>query len=234
MNLKNSVALVTGGSSGIGRAIAQTLAASGSRVAITGRNEQRLRAAAAELGVHAIHADVSKETDVKRTYRELLEKFGDLDILVNNAGLGVFKNLVDLSCEEFESVFATNVTGAMLMAREAARYFVKKQRGNIVNISSTAGLRGGANGTAYFASKFALRGMTECWRAELRQHNVRVFLVNPSEVLTNFYPTAGLPQKENATKLRGEEIAYMVKSILEMDDRGFVPELSIFATNPKD
>jgi 3-oxoacyl-[acyl-carrier protein] reductase len=234
MNLKNSVALVTGGSSGIGRAIAQTLAASGSRVAITGRNEQRLRAAAAELGVHAIHADVSKETDVKRTYRELLEKFGDLDILVNNAGLGVFKNLVDLSCEEFESVFATNVTGAMLMAREAARYFVKKQRGNIVNISSTAGLRGGANGTAYFASKFALRGMTECWRAELRKYNIRVILINPSEVLTNFFQTASLPQKVNETKLRGEEIAFAVKATLEMDDRGFIPELSVFATNPKD
>ena len=221
MNLKNSVALVTGGSSGIGRAIAQTLAASGSRVAITGRNEQRLRAAAAELGVHAIHADVSKETDVKRTYRELLEKFGDLDILVNNAGLGVFKNLVDLSCEEFESVFATNVTGAMLMAREAARYFVKKQRGNIVNISSTAGLRGGANGTAYFASKFALRGMTECWRAELRKYNIRVILINPSEVLTNFFQTASLPQKVNETKLRGEEIAFAVKATLEMDIAGF-------------
>jgi 3-oxoacyl-[acyl-carrier protein] reductase len=234
MNLKNSVALITGGSSGIGRAIAQSLAASGARVAITGRDQRRLAEAARERGVHAIHADVSVEADVERTYREVQQQFGDLDILVNNAGSGVFKNLVDFERKEFEAVFATNVLGAMLMGREAARLFVKRQRGNIVNISSTAGLRGAAKGTAYYASKFALRGMTECWRAELRQHNIRVFLVNPSEVLTNFYPTAGLPQKENATKLRGEEIAYMVKSILEMDDRGFVPELSVFATNPKD
>lgn len=234
MNLKNSVALITGGSSGIGRAIAQSLAASGARVAITGRDQRRLAETARELGVHAIHADVSVEADVERTFREVLQQFGDLDILVNNAGSGVFKNLVDFERKEFEAVFATNVLGSMLMAREAAKHFVKRQRGNIVNISSTAGLRGAPKGTAYYASKFALRGMTECWRAELRQHNIRVFLVNPSEVLTNFYPTAGLPQKENATKLRGEEIAYMVKSILEMDDRGFVPELSIFATNPKD
>ena len=85
-------------------------------------------------------------------------------------------------------------------------------------------MRGAPKGTAYYASKFALRGMTECWRAELRKHNVRVFLVNPSEVVTNFSPTAGLPQKENATKLRGEDIAYVVKTMLEMDDRGFVPE----------
>jgi 3-oxoacyl-[acyl-carrier protein] reductase len=76
--------------------------------------------------------------------------------------------------------------------------------------------------------------MSECWRAELRQYNVRVFLINPSEVLTHFYATAGLPQKENATKLRAEDIAHLVKAVLEMDDRGFAPELSIFATNPKD
>ena len=234
MNLKNSVALITGGSSGIGRAIAQSLVASGARVAITGRDERKLAETARELGVHPIHANVAVEADVERTYRDVLQKFGDLDILVNNAGSGVFKNLVDMGKKEFEDVFATNVTGAMLMAREAAKHFVKKQRGNIVNIASTAGLRGAPNGTAYYASKFALRGMTECWRAELRKYNIRVILVNPSEVVTNFFATAGLPQKANETKLRGEDIAYVVKTMLEMDDRGFAPEVSIFATNPRD
>ena len=234
MDLKNAVALVTGGTSGIGRAIAQSLVGSGARVAITGRDERRLTEAAKELGVHPIHANVAVEADVERTYREVLQKFGDLDILVNNAGIGVFKNLVDFDREEFESVFATNVTGAMLMAREAARHFIKRNRGNIVNIASTAGLRGGPTGTAYYASKFALRGMTECWRAELRKYNIRVFLVNPSEVVTNFFQTAKLPQKVNASKLRPEDIAYMVKAILEMEDRGFTPELSVFATNPQD
>ncbi|MGD0964082.1 MAG: SDR family NAD(P)-dependent oxidoreductase [Candidatus Acidiferrales bacterium] len=234
MNLKNSVALVTGGSSGIGRAIAKVLRESGARVAITGRDTGRLTEAARELGAHPIRADVSVEADVERTYRELLQKFGDLDILVNNAGIGLFKNLADLGREEFESVFATNVTGAMQMAREAAKHFIKKRHGNIVNISSTAGLRGAAGGTAYYASKFALRGMTECWRAELRKHNVRVILVNPSEVITNFSAAAGMKQNPNETKLRGEEIAFAVKSALDMDDRGFIPELSIFATNPQD
>ena len=108
--------------------------------------------------MHPIHADVAVEADVERTYREILEKFGDLDILVNNAGSGVFKNLVDFDRKEFEAVFATNVTGAMLMAREAAKIFVKRQHGNIVNIASTAGLRGAPKGTAYYASKFALQG----------------------------------------------------------------------------
>jgi 3-oxoacyl-[acyl-carrier protein] reductase len=233
MNLRNAIALITGGSSGIGRAIAQTLASSGSRVAITGRDQRKLAETASALHVHAIHADVTKEPDVERTYREVLEKFGDLDILVNNAGFGVFKNLVDFDLASFESVFATNVTGAMLMARGAAKHFIARQRGNIVNISSTAGLKGAARGTAYYASKFALRGMTECWRDELRKHNVRVMLVNPSEVLTSFSKVAGFEQKENPTKLRAEDIAHMVKAILEMDDRGFTPELSIFATNPR-
>lgn len=234
MNLRNATALITGGSRGIGRAIAQTLAESGSRVAITGRDKTRLTEAAQALKALPIVADVTKESDVERTYREVFRAFGDLDILVNNAGIGVFKNLVDLDLAGFASVFATNVTGTMLMAREAAKHFVARQRGNIVNISSTAGLRGAPGGTAYYASKFALRGMTECWRSELRRYNIRVFLVNPSEVLTDFAATAGLSQKENPTKLRAEDIASMVKAVLEMDDRGFAPELSVFATNPKD
>jgi len=234
MNLRNATALITGGSSGIGSAVAQTLAQSGARVAITGRNKARLTEAAQALKVMPIIADVGKEADVERTYREFFKEFGELDILVNNAGSGVFKPLVEFDLASFDAVFATNVTGAMLMAREAAKHFIGRQRGNIVNISSTASLRGAPNGTAYYGSKFALRGMTECWRAELRRYNIRVFLINPSEVVTNFYQLAGLPQKINETKLRADEIAYMLKAVLEMDDRGFTPELSIFATNPKD
>jgi 3-oxoacyl-[acyl-carrier protein] reductase len=234
MNLKNAGVLVTGGSSGIGKAIAKTLAAAGARVAITGRDAARLKAAAQELKAHGICADVSSEADVEWTYSEFQREVGRLDVLVNNAGLGFFKKLVDFDLESFEKVFATNVRGAMLMAREAAKIFVAQNSGNIVNIGSTASHRGAPNGTAYYASKFALRGMTECWRAELRQFNVRVMLVNPSEVITNFGAAAGFQQKDNPSKLRGEDIAHTVKSILEMEDRGFTTEVTVFATNPKD
>ena len=234
MNLTNAVALISGGSAGIGYSIAKNLVAAGARVAITGRDKTRLDEAARKLGVFAVQADVSSEADVRRTFQEVINKFGTLDILVNNAGSGTFKPLVDTELADFQSTFATNVTGAMLMGREAARYFVKKNRGNMINIASTAGVRGAPNGTAYYGSKFALRGMTECWRAELRKHNVRVMLVNPSEVLTDFAATAGIPQKANESKLRGEEIAHAVRSILEMDDRGFTTELTVFATNPID
>jgi len=225
---------VTGGSSGIGRGIAESLIDSGAKVAITGRDKKKLDAAAQALGAHPIHADVSKEADAIRTTREVLEKFGDLDILVNNAGLGSFKKLVDFDLASFERTFATNVTGAMLMAREAAKHFIGRNRGNIVNIGSTASHRGAPNGTAYYASKFALRGMTECWRQELRKNNIRVFLVNPSEVITSFGAAAGFEQKSNPSKLLPADIAHAVKAVLEMEDRGFVTELTVFATNPTD
>ena len=235
MNLKGATALVTGGSSGIGLAIARALTRAGAKVAITGRGEQRLAAAAKSLNAHAIHADVSREADVLRTYQELFQAFDHLDVLVNNAGVGVIKPLTEMDLAGFNRVFATNVTGAMLMAREAAKHFVERKSGHIINIGSTAAVRGAAKGTAYYGSKFALRGMTECWRAELRPFNVRVILVNPSEVLTDFYATAGLAQNtENPTKLHGEDIAHAVLSALEMDDRGFITELTVFATNPKD
>ena len=235
MNLKGATALVTGGSRGIGFAVAKTLVAAGSKVAITGRDKNHLAAASNAIGAHPIHADVAQEADVLRTYTELFRVFDHLDILVNNAGIGVIRPLIEMDCASVERVFATNVIGAMLMAREAAKHFIERKSGHIINIGSTAAVRGAASGTAYYGSKFALRGMTECWRAELRPFNVRVMLVNPSEVLTDFYATAGLPQnKQNPTKLRGEEVAHAVRSALEMDDRGFITELTVFATNPKD
>jgi 3-oxoacyl-[acyl-carrier protein] reductase len=235
MNLKGATALVTGGSRGIGFAVAKRLTEAGAKVAITGRDNNDLVAASKAIDAHPIQADVAQEADVLRTYTELFRTFDHLDILVNNAGIGVIRPLVETDRASVERVFATNVIGAMLMAREAAKHFIERKSGNIVNIGSTAAVRGAASGTAYYGSKFALRGMTECWRAELRPFNIRVILVNPSEVLTDFYATAGLAQnKQNPTKLRGEEVAHAVRSALEMDDRGFITELTLFATNPKD
>ena len=136
---------------------------------------------------------------------------------------------------KFEDVINTNVVGAALMGKYASRIFKKQDSGNIVNISSTAGLKGFPGGTPYVATKFALKGMSECWRAELRKSNVRVFHVNPSEVQTNFSQNAGGKKRQfNETKLIAEDIAHAVITALEMNDRGFIPELSVFATNPKD
>jgi len=230
MDINGARALVTGGSEGIGYGIAAALAAKGARVAIMGRNQDKLHAAVEKLGVKGIQGDVSREEDAQSAVNQFVAEFGGIDILVNNAGFGYFAPLVDLDREKFEEVFATNVTGAMLMGREAARHFVKQESGVLINISSTSGLSGGQ--TAYSGSKFALRGMTECWRAELRPHNVRVMLVNPSEVQTPFFAKIGMKQELSPKKLRAEEIAAAIVGALEIDDRGFIPEFSVFATNP--
>jgi 3-oxoacyl-[acyl-carrier protein] reductase len=232
MQIAGARALITGGSEGIGRAIAAALVAKGARVGIMGRNPETVKKAGEELGAHPFTGDVGSEADAVRVMDEFTRAMGGIDILVNNAGIGGGAPLVDLDLETFENVFRTNVTGAMLMGREAARHFVQQNSGHLLNISSTSGLSGGKNATAYSGSKFALRGMTECWRAELRPHNVRVTLVNPSEVQTDFFAKLGRNQEKSERKLRPGEIADAIVGALEIDDRGFIPEFSVFATNP--
>ena len=232
MNFEGAKALITGGSEGIGYAIAEAFKAEGAAVAITGRRADVLEAAAQELGVEGIQGDVGLEADAVRTVREFTERHGRIDILVNNAGVGHFTPLTDMQLKDFEQLFRTNVTGAMLMAREAARHFIRQKSGELINISSTSGLKGGRGSTAYAASKAALRSMTECWRDELRRHDVRVMLVNPSEVLTPFASKAGHEQPASPKKLRGKEIADAIVGALKIDGRGFIPEFSVFATNP--
>jgi 3-oxoacyl-[acyl-carrier protein] reductase len=232
MELNDAVALVTGGSEGIGRAIAEALKQEGCSVTIMGRRENPLRAAAQEIGAAWVAGDVGVEADAIRAVRRVIDEHGRLDILVNNAGYGFFKPLVDTTLEELESLYRTNVFGPFLMAREAARQFIAQGSGELINIASTSALRGSATRTAYGSSKFALRGMTECWRDELRRHDVRVMLVNPSEVMTDFAAKAGAPREVSDKKLRPREIADAIVGALKVDSRGFVPEFSVFATNP--
>ena len=232
MELRDAVALVTGGAEGIGRSIAEALTHEGCKVTITGRREDALRKTAEELGLDWIVGDVGQEADAARTVSSVIEKHGRLDILVNNAGYGLVKPLVDTTLEEMEGVYRTNVFGPFLMSREAARQFIEQGSGELINISSTSSLKGSAGRTAYGSSKFALRGMTECWRDELRRHNVRVMLVNPSEVMTNFAAKAGVEREASEKKLRAQEIADSILGALKVDSRGFIPEFSVFATNP--
>jgi 3-oxoacyl-[acyl-carrier protein] reductase len=193
-----------------------------------------LEAAAKEIDALPIVADVSKEDDVQRMMGEVVKEFSDYNVLINNAGFGAFAPLVELTSDEFFRVWQTNVLGAMVVARESAKHFIGRSYGNIVNLSSTAGQHGFANGTAYCASKFAVQAMTECWRTELRQHNIRVMQVNPSEVLTSFgEDEASQGKADNPSKLHAQDIAYLIASMLEIDDRGFVTDSTIWATNPK-
>jgi 3-oxoacyl-[acyl-carrier protein] reductase len=228
MKLSDVRALVTGGSSGIGFEIAKQLKERGAEVVLCGRDETKAADAAKSIGAYGLRADVSIETDVVALVKKTIELLPDYNVLINNAGFGSFGPLIDVDVAEMQRILATNVVGAMIVARESARHFISRKRGNIINISSSAGVRGFAGGTAYVASKFALSGMTECWRAELRKHDIRVMQINPSEVQTDFY--RGRPLSER--KLRATEIAHAALSMLEMDDRGFITELSVWATNP--
>ena len=232
MELRDAVALVTGGSEGIGRAIAEALTHQGCKVTITGRREEVLKNTAEELGLDWIAGDVGNETDAVRTVSSVIEQHGRLDILVNNAGYGMFKPLVDTTLDELKEMYQTNVFGTFLMSREAARQFIKQGSGELINISSTSSLKGSSGRTAYGSSKFALLGMTECWRDELRRHDVRVMLVNPSEVMTDFAAKAGVEREPSDKKLRPKEIADAIVGALKVDARGFIPEFSVFATNP--
>ena len=161
MDLKGAKALVTGGSEGIGYGIARALIDKGAKVMIMSRDGAKLEKAAEELGALAIQGDVSIEDDAIRAVETTVKQLGGIDILVNNAGFGRFMPLVEMTRKDFEEVFATNVTGAMLMAREAARHFVEQESGHLINISSTSGLRGGRGSTAYSGSKFALPSGSE-------------------------------------------------------------------------
>lgn len=234
MDLRTAKVLVTGGSTGIGRATAKLLVERGARVVICSRREDALRQAAAETGATAVPADVSDEASVRRLVAAAVRELGGYNVLINNAGFGAYAPLVDTTVDKFRRVWETNVLGAMLVARESAPHFIGQQSGNIVNIASTSASRGSAGGSAYVSSKFALSGLTECWRAELREHNVRVMQVNPSEVLTDFVVNSGRePRPENPTKLHSEDIAHTIASMLELDDRGFVTEATVWATNPR-
>ncbi|MEN7551397.1 SDR family oxidoreductase [Rapidithrix thailandica] len=232
MKLNNKNILLTGGSKGIGKATAKLLKEQGANVAITGRNREMLMEAAKELEVFPIHADVAQSEDIEKTYQLFLQEFGRLDVLINNAGIGASYSLEEVTREAFEEIYAVNVFGLALMTQKAAELFKKQSYGHIVNIASTAALKGYPGGTIYASSKFALRGMTQCWQAELRPYNVRVILVNPSEVTTAFGNPEREERPEEPNKLRPLEIAHTIVAALQMDERGFIPEVSVFATNP--
>ncbi len=233
MNIEGKNILITGGSKGLGKAMAKELIKKGAYVAITGRDEATLNKTAIEIGAFPIVADVSNIEDVKRTYEIIQTKFKNFDVLINNAGLArPMKLIEETTLEDFEYVFGVNVFGAAMMTKYAAEIFKKQNFGNIINICSTAALKGYAKGSVYSASKFALRGMTQCWQDELRPFNIRVIEINPTYVPTAFGTDDGNEKPTEANKVKPTDIGKLVVSVLEMDNSAFIPEVTVWATNP--
>lgn len=234
MNIHDAKVLITGGTAGIGYDTAKLLMERGAKVAICGRDADRLaRAQEALPGVVALQGDVGSAEDARRMVGETIEALGGYNALVNNAGYGKFGPMVAQDPEVMASIFRTNVIGTMLMARESVPYFIEQGYGNVLNVGSTAGDKGFAGGTAYAASKAAVKSMSESWREELRTSNIRVMLIKPSEVVTEFAAAAGFPQQDSPKKLHGIDIAYAILHALEQPDVGFIPEFPVWATNPK-
>jgi len=221
--------VVTGGTRGIGRAIAKMLLLEGAAVAICGQRQETIDRAVAELAVETAGKVKGKAADVK-SYEEVGElfrfvdaEFGGLDVLVNNAGVGVFGHIRELSIEQWKRTIETNLYGAFYCSREALFRFGTKRGGYIVNIGSLAGANAFAGGAAYNASKFGLTGFTEAMMQDVRSENVRVSTIMPGSVATGF---SGQPGGAG-WKIWPQDVAEIVQMLLKLPARTVVSRVEV-------
>ena len=221
--------LVTGGSQGIGAAVVELAAKAGHQVVFTGRNDQFIDAVAKKTGAHGVKADVSRPDDNARTVDACDKQMGGVDVLINNAAYDYRADIGALDLARMKDLFETNVFGLVDITNRVVPQMKSRKSGDIVNIASTSGMKGAAASTPYAASKWAVRGITQCWQAELRPHGIRVVSICPSEVQTNFGGRAG---RNNPNKLYAGDIAATIMAALNMPRRTLWPELAVFANNP--
>ena len=234
MDLENKNILVTGGSLGIGKETAKALVEKGANVLITGRSQDRLIESQQYTNAkNIISFDISNIADISVNAKNCIDILDNrVDVLINNAGTGFRRDLDNLNIDDFLAVYNTNVFGLSLLTKEIIPLMKERKGGSIINIGSTASLKGYKGGSIYASSKFAVRALTQCWQAELRPFNIKVTQVNPSEVTTAFANKERIERSEIHNKLTSKEIAHAIVSSLEMDDRGFINELNVWATNP--
>jgi 3-oxoacyl-[acyl-carrier protein] reductase len=221
--------LITGGSQGIGAAIVEHARQAGHEVVFTGRKQDAIDAVAKQHGAHGIKADVASDADNARVAEYCQTKMGGVDVLINNAGVGYIADVGSIEMERMRSLFGTNVFGMVDMANRVVPGMIKQGSGDIINIASTSGTKGAKGYTAYAGSKWAVRGISQCWQAELRPHGIRVMCVLPSEVQTNWMGRSG---RNNPNKLYARDIAATIFAALEMPRNVLWPEVPVFANNP--
>lgn len=230
---EKTVALITGGSRGIGYGIAETLVKLGMKVAITSRHKKQAEEAAATLGnreqVLGIEADVRDYESQEKAVAQVLEKWGRLDVLVANAGVGHFAPVEELSVEQWQQTIDTNLTGVFYSIKASVAE-LKKTQGYIFTISSLAGTNFFANGSAYNASKFGLTGFTQAVMLDLRNYGIKVSTIMPGSVATYF--NDHIPSEEDAWKIQKEDIGKLVADLLKMDPRALPSKIEIRPSMP--
>ncbi len=226
-------AVVTGGSKGIGRAIAHALASEGAHVVVTARTEGDLAATVEDfkkegLSATGIPCDVSEESEVQSLVDSTISSSGKIDILVNNAGIGFFKPVADMTVEEFDAMWGVNMRGVFLATHAVLPHMLKAEAGHIVNISSLAGKNSFKGGAGYCATKWALRGFAGSLMLEVRDHNIRVVTIFPGSVNTAF--STGGKHRKNITQ--PEDVAEAVLFAVTAPQRSMFSEIDVRPTRP--
>ncbi len=237
-SLKGKRALVTGGSRGLGKAVALALATEGVEVAVTGRNENSLEETVREIenkGIKAAYSvfNVAEKAEVDTALTKLQQEFGTFDILINNAGVAAFGSFMEMDPEQWQDIVKTNLFGAYYVAKAILPAMVEKKSGDVINVSSTAGLKGGVTTSAYSVSKAGLISLSESLMFEMRKHNVRVTTLTPSTIASDMSVkelkiTDGDPEKV----LQPEDFAEVVVDILKLNKRALLASASLWSTNP--
>lgn len=236
-NSENKVALITGGTKGIGFGIAEALLEEGIHVAITGRNKSKVSEAAEKLNSSVttkakaigLMGDVTDFKSIKKAVDDTIKQFGQLDIVVANAGLGHFAPIEDLTIEQWQETIDTNLTGAFYTIK-ASIDALKTSRGYFITISSLAGTNFFANGSAYNASKFGLTGFTQAVMLDLRKHDIKVSTIMPGSVATYF--NGHTPNSSDAWKIQSEDIGELVVDLIKMNPRTLPSKIEVRPTMP--
>ena len=236
-NLKNKVALITGGTKGIGFGIARSLLNEGIYVAITGRNEATLKEAVSQLNstsgssaeVIGVESDVRDFESQERAVKKIIDKFGKLDIVIANAGLGHFDSVENLSIKQWQETIDTNLSGAFYSLK-ASVDALKSSKGYYITISSLAGTNFFPTASAYNASKFGLTGFTQAAMLDLRKYGIKVSTIMPGSVSTYF--NGNEPNSKDAWKIQIEDIGELVVGLLKMNPRTLPSKIEVRPTMP--
>jgi 3-oxoacyl-[acyl-carrier protein] reductase len=237
IDLKNKNALITGAGKGIGKAVAIALAKEGVNVILVARTQEEIDSVAAKarslrVKALAITADVADINSVNAAVAKALAEFGTIDILINNAGIATFGKFLELEPTDWERIIQVNLMGTYYVTRAVLPNMIERQTGDIINISSTAGLNGSALTSAYSASKFALLGLTDSLMQEMRKHNIRVTALTPSTVATEMSKELKLTDGNPEKVMQSEDIAELIIAQLKLNRRVFIKNSSIWSTNP--